>query len=161
MIVTQPTRQSVTVGQSVSLSVMATGQAPLSYQWQRYGVNIPGATSATLHIAAAQVTDTGTYRVVVTNSAGSTTSNYVDCQVDEPPAITAVSVDKDGVFRVAATGTRLNYQWQNRGQDIRHATAAIYVAPRGAADDPSRYTVVVSNAAGSASSRGMPLTINK
>ena len=98
---------------------------------------------------------------MVANSAGSTTSNYVDCQVDEPPAITAVSVEQGGVFKVAATGTRLNYQWQKNGQDIRHATAAIYVPPRGAADDPSGYTVVVSNPAGSVSSRGAPLTINR
>jgi len=156
VFVAQLAQQSVAVGQSVSLSVVATGQGPLSYQWQRYGVNISGATSATFYIPAAQATDTGTYRVVVTNSAGSTTSNYVDCQVDEPPAITAVSLDKDGVFRVAATGTRLNYQWQKNGQDIRHATAAVYVPPRGAADDPSLYTVVVSNPAGSVSSRGTP-----
>ena len=87
--------------------------------------------------------------------------NYVDCQVDEPPAITAVSAEQGRVLKVAATGTRLNYQWQENGQAIRHATAAIFVAPRGAADDPSGYTVVVSNPAGSVSSRGAPLTINR
>jgi PKD repeat protein len=161
VIVVQPAPQSVAMGRSVTLSVAAKGQKPLNYQWQRYGVNIPGATSATLPLPAAQVADSGTYRVVVTNSAGSAMSNYVDCQVYEPPAITAMSVDKDRVLRVVATGTRLNYRWQDRGKDIRNATAAIYVMPRGAADDPSVYTVVVSNPAGSVSSRGTPLIINK
>jgi len=94
VIAAQPARQSVAVGQGVSLSVVATGQGPLSYQWQRYGANIRGATSATFHIPAAQATDTGTYRVVVTNSTGSTASNYVGCQVYEPPAITAVSMGR-------------------------------------------------------------------
>src|SRR5580704_18027988 len=45
-ITTQPVSQTVSTGQIASFSVIATGTAPLSYQWQRNGVNIAGATSS-------------------------------------------------------------------------------------------------------------------
>ena len=91
--------------QSVAFRVQGTDPAggSLAYRWDF------GDYNSTSIAHGGTATDTGTYRVAVTNSAGSTTSNYVDCQVDEPPAITAVSVEKGGVFKVAATGTRLNY----------------------------------------------------
>jgi hypothetical protein len=50
-----------------SLSVTATGTAPLTYQWRRGGVAIPGATSSTYSVAATQTGDVGTYDVVVSN----------------------------------------------------------------------------------------------
>src|SRR5207249_8024356 len=45
-ITTQPVNQTVTAGQSATFTVVAYGTAPLSYQWQKNGANIPGATSA-------------------------------------------------------------------------------------------------------------------
>src|SRR5450759_4701550 len=45
-ITTQPTSQTVTAGQTATFSVTASGTAPLSYQWQKNGTAISGATSA-------------------------------------------------------------------------------------------------------------------
>src|SRR5713101_4870172 len=45
-ITTQPANQTVTAGQTASFTVVAGGTAPLSYQWQKNGVNIAGATSS-------------------------------------------------------------------------------------------------------------------
>src|SRR5262249_16754246 len=45
-ITTQPANQSVTVGQTASFSVVATGTVPLSYQWRKNSANISGANSA-------------------------------------------------------------------------------------------------------------------
>src|SRR5437667_12310739 len=45
-ITTQPASQTVTVGQTASFSVAATGTAPLSYQWRKNGTAISGATSS-------------------------------------------------------------------------------------------------------------------
>ena len=59
-----------------------------------------------------------------------------------------------------ATGTRLNYQWQKNGKNIFNATAAIYVAPGAVANIGSTYTVVVSNPAGSVTSRAARLVTN-
>ena len=68
-------------GSEVSFSVTATGTAPLSYQWQKDGVNltdegrITGATTATLTITGVMESDEGGYRCVVTNTTGMETSN--------------------------------------------------------------------------------------
>ncbi len=75
-ITTQPASQTVSVGQSASFTVAASGTAPLSYQWQRNGVDIPGATAATYTLASAAASDDGAlFQAVVTNDAGSATSN--------------------------------------------------------------------------------------
>ena len=76
-----PVHQTNIVPESdVSFSVTATGIAPLSYQWQKDGVNltdgggITGATTATLTITGVMESDEGGYRCVVTNIAGMVTS---------------------------------------------------------------------------------------
>jgi hypothetical protein len=76
-LITQgPEGDEVREGTTVSFSVTATGTAPLSYQWQRNGVNVLGATSATFPPFAAQLTDDqASYRVVISNVAGSVVSN--------------------------------------------------------------------------------------
>jgi len=45
-ITTQPVNQTVTAGQTATFTVVAAGTAPLSYQWQKNGVNIAGATAS-------------------------------------------------------------------------------------------------------------------
>lgn len=45
-VTSAPAAQTVIVGQSATFSVSATGSAPLSYQWQQNGLDIPGATSS-------------------------------------------------------------------------------------------------------------------
>lgn len=74
LIVLPPVAAAAAAGQPVSFSVAATGAAPLSYQWTKDGRPIPGATGATLTLAAFQTSDAGSYSVVVTNAAGSVTS---------------------------------------------------------------------------------------
>jgi hypothetical protein len=74
-ITTQPTNQTVTAGQTATFSVVATGTAPLSYQWKQNGVNIGGATSSTYTTPATISSDNGsTFQVVVSNAAGNTPS---------------------------------------------------------------------------------------
>jgi sugar lactone lactonase YvrE len=71
----QPQNVTASVGASVSFSVTATGDAPLSYQWQRNGADLAGATGAQYVLPTAQVTDSGSkWSVVVRNNAGSATS---------------------------------------------------------------------------------------
>jgi glucose/arabinose dehydrogenase len=76
VIGTQPASQTVSVGQPVTFSVSASGATPLSYQWQRNGVSIPGATSSSYTVASPTTSLSGSsYRVAVSNSAGRATSN--------------------------------------------------------------------------------------
>jgi glucose/arabinose dehydrogenase len=84
----QPADVTVAVGQPATFTVEATGATPLSYQWQRNGVNISGATSASYTLPAATLADDGAqFRCVVSNSAGTATSNSATLRVinSQPP----------------------------------------------------------------------------
>ena len=91
-ITQQPGNTSVQVGATATFSVVASGTPPLSYQWQRNGVAVEGATGASYALAAAALSDTGaTFRAVVTNSAGSATSDSATLTVTATPAPPATS----------------------------------------------------------------------
>lgn len=74
VITQQPQDVTVDEGQSMTFTVTATGGS-LAYQWRKDGENILGANAATFGIAAAALTDDASYDVVVSNPAGSVTSN--------------------------------------------------------------------------------------
>jgi plastocyanin len=75
VITAQPASQSVTVGTTVTFAVTASGSAPLTYQWRKDGVAISGATASSLMLPVVGTNAAGGYSVVVSNSAGSVTSN--------------------------------------------------------------------------------------
>lgn len=75
-ITSQPASQSATVGQTATFSVAASGSSPLRYQWRKNGMDILGATFSTYTTSPATMQDSGAqFTVVVSNRAGSTTSN--------------------------------------------------------------------------------------
>src|SRR4029077_7956766 len=85
-ITTQPVSQSVQAGQSATFSVVATGTAPLSYQWRRNGTAIAGATGATYHTPATSSADNGAvFSVVISNAAGTITSSNAHLTVTAAP----------------------------------------------------------------------------
>jgi len=89
-ITTQPVSQTVPVGGSATFTVTASGAAPLTFQWQRDGVDIPGATAASFTISNVTLADDGaTFRAVVRNNAGSATSNSATLTVTANNAPTA------------------------------------------------------------------------
>src|SRR6266404_8737986 len=73
-ITIQPQSQTTLVGSMMALIVGATGQRPFSYQWQFNGSDIPGATDDAFLLAAAKISDSGIYSVIVSNSAGAVRS---------------------------------------------------------------------------------------
>ncbi|MGE0481092.1 MAG: PQQ-dependent sugar dehydrogenase [Phycisphaerae bacterium] len=83
VITTQPDSRTVCAGDNVSFTVVATGTG-LSYQWQRNGVNIGGATSATLNLSGVTTAEAGDYRVIVSSACGSRTSNVATLTVRIP-----------------------------------------------------------------------------
>jgi glucose/arabinose dehydrogenase len=75
-------------GETATFIVGASGATPLSYQWQRNGVNISGATSQRYTTAPLSLADHGAqYRAVVSNALGSATSQAATLSVvaNEPP----------------------------------------------------------------------------
>ena len=61
-------------GSTATFAVSATGSPPLSYAWQFNGSPIVNASMDNLVITNVQPSDAGSYRVVVSNTAGSVTS---------------------------------------------------------------------------------------
>ena len=86
VITTQPNGQTVTVGQTASFSVAATGPAPLSYQWYKNTTAITGATSASYTTPATSTTDNGAlFKAVVADSGGSVSSASATLTVNPVP----------------------------------------------------------------------------
>jgi hypothetical protein len=85
-ITVPPADQTVTAGQTATFSVTATGTAPITYQWQKNGASIAGATAGTYATSATATTDSGAkFDVVVTNSVGSVTSGAATLTVNAIP----------------------------------------------------------------------------
>lgn len=85
LISDHPDNQSVIEGQTATFTVLASGTAPLAYQWLRNNINIPGATSSSYTTPGTILADDGSqYRVVVSNTAGNATSNTATLIVQVP-----------------------------------------------------------------------------
>ncbi|MGZ5544612.1 MAG: immunoglobulin domain-containing protein, partial [Limisphaerales bacterium] len=69
--------QQVALAGSAMLSVSATGDAPLSYQWSLNGANLTSGTTSSYSLSYVQAADLGTYSIVVSNPYGSATNNAV------------------------------------------------------------------------------------
>jgi glucose/arabinose dehydrogenase len=113
-IVTHPASVTVAPGQPATFTVEASGAAPLSYQWQRDGVDIAGATATSYTLASPQMSDSGArFRAVVTNASGSTATNAAVLTVTTNSAPVATIVDPaqgtlytaGGTINVRGTGT--------------------------------------------------------
>lgn len=103
-ITTQPTNKTVTAGQTATFTVTATGTAPLTYQWQKNGGNIAGATGASYTTPTTTTGDSGsTYRVIVTNGSGSVTSSSATLTVTV--ATNAITAGVSTVTFTAPTGS--------------------------------------------------------
>jgi len=96
----QPADQSVTVGQTATFAVTATGTSPLTYQWQEGGMAIAGSTASSYTTPAATLADSGgKFSVVISNSAGSTASNSATLTVLAAAAGTDVTTYKYDLSR--------------------------------------------------------------
>jgi hypothetical protein len=172
-ITIQPANQTVSVGQTATFSVVASGTPSLSYQWQENSMNIPGATSSSYTTPATMAKDNGaTFAVKVTNAAGSVTSASATLTVTgigssaititTQPVSQSVTIGQTATFSVSATsGTLpLSYQWQKNGMNTA-ATTSTYTTPATTIHDGGeKFTVVVSNTAGSVTSSPATLTVN-
>jgi hypothetical protein len=160
VISTQPRATSATSGQTISLSVVATGA--ISYQWTKNGVDVAGATSATLSFQSVQLSDTGSYAVKITNAAGTTTSTSVNLTVSPAPAPPAFTVQPLPLTAAARQTVVLNaealgyptptLQWRKDGASIAGATTNLLVLSSLSTFAAGNYTCVATNASGTATS---------
>ncbi|MGX5819498.1 CBM96 family carbohydrate-binding protein [Chitinophaga lutea] len=102
IITAQPQSISVAQGGTAGFSVSASGTPAPTFQWRKGTTNISGATAATYTINNVQSSHAGSYNVVVTNSAGSVTSNNATLTVTAPnttPVATILTPSNGGQFR--------------------------------------------------------------
>jgi hypothetical protein len=175
-IVTQPAATTVLDAAPGSFSVVANGAAPLNFQWRRNGTDIAGATAA-IHNFTADFADNGAiYTVVVSNAAGSTTSNGATLNVTpRAPTITTQPASAVGfvgepvTLRVLVAGgtSPITFGWQRAGQvgliaDGGNVSGAgsdtLRIVPA-AADDGAIFNAVVINPAGTLESASATLTV--
>ncbi len=90
VMVLQPVAVTVFSGLPAALTASAAGSAPLSYQWQKNGQPVTGATNTILSITNVQMSDDADYAVVVTNLAGAVTSFTAHLTVLPPGVLTPV-----------------------------------------------------------------------
>jgi len=108
-ITSQPSSVTVSQGQPTTFRVSASGTAPLSYQWQKNGVNIAGATGATYTITSTTTTSAGQYRAIVTNPAGSVTSNTATLTVTTFNAAPTAKITSPANHTIYRAGTSISF----------------------------------------------------
>lgn len=165
-ITTQPASRTAVLGHPTSLSVTAVGNPAPTYQWQRNGSPLPGATGSTLSFSAAQSGDSGTYTVVVSNSSGGVTSAAATLTVNglnvpafsSHPAAQTIAAGSTVVFSAVATNNPV-YQWLRDGVPLAGATNRLLLLERAGAGEAGTYTVTASNGFGTALSNVAPLIV--
>jgi hypothetical protein len=164
----------VLLGATATFFVGANAYPPPYYQWYFNGVSIPGANGSSFQISNAQLTNGGTYWVVLSNdawggcpcggnvhvSAGATLT------VLEPPNITHPLQDRTAYagstvnFRAKTAGSLpLAYQWSSNGSAISGAGSTDLQLTNVSAAQAGTYTLVVTNVAGAVTSAPAMLSV--
>jgi hypothetical protein len=184
-VVTPPTNQGVPVGANVTFSVIARGNPNPAYQWQvsatrgRIWKNIAdgggfqGATTASLQVTTKQAMNNNQFRVVITSTAGNSTSTAAVLAIGASPKILiqpvarTVKSGQTATFRVTASGRApLTYRWLRNGRslsdggNVHGATRAALTLTRATVANAGNYYVVVKNVIGTVSSKTVALTVS-
>ncbi len=161
-----PASRTAAPGQSVTFSASVTGNPTPTFQWNKNGSPVAGATGASFTLPNVVSDDGGSYTVTATNPAGSVTSNAATLTVTNAPVITTQPVSQvvtaggNATFTVAATGTPApTFQWRFNGSPLAGATGTSLTRSSATAAMAGTYDVVVANANGSVTSNPATLTV--
>jgi hypothetical protein len=170
-IAQQPMSVTVSAGQSAAFSVLATGSAPLTYQWFMNGTTA-GTNANAFSIAQATTGQSGAQIYVkVSNATGSATSNTVTLTVNpaaptapaisQQPANATVTAGQPATFTVTATGTApLTYQWFMNGGAVGTNASTYTISQATLGQTGAQIFVTVTNAVNTATSQTVTLTVN-
>lgn len=129
-LLNQPYSEVIYQGGNAALTPAVLGAAPLSFQWLQNGVNLAGATNNSVAFINAQVSDAGSYQLVVSNSFGAVTSAVAVLTVSPTGPFFVAQPTNQWVLQnsnVTLTGSvtglpPLTYQWLFNGASIPGAT---------------------------------------
>jgi len=167
VITNGPVSLTNNVSSNVTFSVTA-GTAPLHYQWY-FNTNTVevNATNSSLTLTNIQLTNAGTYSVIITNSSGSVTSSFARLTVWQSPVITnqpvslTNNVSSNATFAVIAGGVPgIAYQWYfNTNTALFNATNTSLTLTNIQLTNAGMYSVIITNSAGSVTSSFAQLTV--
>ena len=176
-MVLQPLSQTNTLpAQGVTFNSLASGVPPLTYQWYfstngNAGTFLPLASQTNPNLAlnpVLQLTNAGSYFVLVTNNFGSVTSSVATLTIYRAPFITQQPAPAN-VFRfVGATNSwsvtanaalPVNYYWTMSGTNLPGATAPTLQLNNLLTNNSGNYSVVVGNAFGAVTSSIVTMTV--
>jgi hypothetical protein len=173
-VATQPTGSTITSGNSASLSVVAAGTSPFTYQWYTGASGntaspVNGATAATVQVSPTTTTQywvrvTGQCAPTADSVAVTVTVNQVICtapQITGQPQSTSITSGNVASLSVAATGTSLSYQWYTgaSGQTGNPVNGATFSSVNVNPSNTTAYWVRVSNSCGTADSNTVTVTV--
>jgi hypothetical protein len=166
VVTQQPVGGAFNPGAALNLRVTVSSVSPPTYQWYKNNLAISGATSGSYAVTALQPVHAGTYKVVVTNSIGTTTSASTVVSINSGPSITVQPLSRTvrsgsaAAFSVTAMGTApFTYQWRKGGVNIPGATSSSYSIAAASVANAGEYSVVVRNVAGTSTSSAAVLTV--
>jgi alpha-tubulin suppressor-like RCC1 family protein len=163
VISTQPASQDVVGPTNVVLNIGVTGTPPLTFRWWKDGSLVPGANAASLTLLNAVRTNSGTYRVVVTNTANSVTSSNAVLDVRVPQLLGTPAFQPDGSILLSSTdvgGGQLssadlaNFQvqvstnlvdWMTLSNGLTLTNGVIQLQDPGATNSAARYYRILEN----------------
>jgi Bacterial Ig-like domain (group 2) len=152
-----PVETSVCLGAGFELSVEAIGSNvssnDMTYQWQKNGSDISGATAATYSVQVATANDVGSYRVLVGTlachlsefSSNASVSLGALPTINTQPAVSTTVCAGSPLQLSVVTAPEMLYQWQKDGVLIPNATMATYSVPAANANHAGTYNVLVHN----------------
>ena len=164
----RPSTMTRVEGESLSLYVSVDGSPPMTYQWMKDGQPLPQQTYNSLSLQKVTLADAGVYTLVATNPAGAVTS---------PPATVVIQAAVKPTIVVplqtqtVAFGARLNlsvqasgsapftYVWLKDGVSLNASSSPVYSYYAATSSQQGSYSVTVSNAAGSATSGPVHVTV--
>ena len=154
----QPSNRSVDQGSTVTLTVGAVGTSPLSYQWRKNNLALPGATTSALAFVNSQPTSSGQYSVVVTNSLGSVTSSSATLTINSTQALVVVYADN---FDVNSSANWNLFQGSGDGVSDYTATWAFDYTSTTFTSNGVVRTIPVAPSTTNGTKLGLKLTVNK
>lgn len=161
VISSQPRNLSIWEGDTGRFYVSCTGTTPMTFIWHKDGVPIPGATSSEYYWYSSKRSDSGVYTVVVSNAAGSVTSDPATLEIIPPPVATItmtrqVTANLGEYFNlwagISPSNGAYTFQWYLNGKPIAGANSNSYSVNSATAAQLGDYVLTATNARGGTSS---------
>jgi hypothetical protein len=129
-VITDSTAPStVMTGDAVVLAITTSSLVPVTYEWRKNNVIIPGATSSSLTLINVGADDSATYQVTAINAEGSATRSF-NIIVKSPPATGSIVMDAGTSETFTASSIATSQSWILDGDVVGFGPTYVYQATR-------------------------------